>query len=128
MPGQTDRVDRHVTADGFCGRLGRSGRRVDLRLVVQLDDLRPRDVPRRFGREPDHQNGSDREVRRVEDRDTGFLCLASHRVRVPAARSDDARHASLQGSFDVPYDDVWGGEVDHSLGCLELDQVVACLS
>ena len=74
------------------GRLRGSRRRVDLGLVVQLDDLGARDVLRRLGREAHHQDGSDREVRREEDAaDRARARVARPRPSSQPGRPDDAR-------------------------------------
>ena len=63
----------------------RAGGRVELRRVVELDDLRALEVPRGLGGEAHHQHGADREVRRVEDR---------RRPAARAAASTSARRPS----------------------------------
>ena len=62
-----------------------AARRVELAVVVELDDLRPGHVPRRLGGELHHQHGADREVRRDEDVGAGET-LAARRGRTRWSR------------------------------------------
>ena len=108
-PGQAHGVDRHVALHPRRGRLRRPRRRVELRLVVQLDDLGGVEVARGLLGEAHHQHGADREVRREEDRqlrragglvDLGRVPARSCRRRTARRRSsarrmfgDDGRRA-----------------------------------
>ena len=78
-PGKPDRVDRHVAAHAGRCRVRRSGRCVDLRIGVQLDDLRMWERARSLGREAHHQHGAEGEVGRQEARDP---LLARERVEL----------------------------------------------
>ena len=86
-PGQPHGVDRRAVAHRRRRRLRRPRRRVDLRLVVQLDDLRARQVLRRLGGEAHHQHRAEREVRRDEDRPARARAPARPRRSRSAARS-----------------------------------------
>ena len=79
-------------------------RRVELRRVVELDDLGRVEVARRLGGEAHHQHGADREVRREEDRHAGLARRRVHLGRVPPARADDARDAGRERAQDVRHD------------------------
>ena len=118
--GQAHGVDGDVAAHRLRGRLGRTGRRVDLRLVVRLDDLRARQVLRRLRGEAHHQHRAEREVRRVEDGDSSRAALSPTLGEIGAARADDARHAGVDGGLDVRHDRVRRREVDHRVGLAEI--------
>ena len=98
-------------------RRGPAGR-VDLAVVVQLDDLGLRHVPGRLGGELHHQHRADREVRRDEDvarrRSSPASC-----GEVPAGRPDDRVHARRRrrrGRFERR---VGRGEVDDDVDVAE---------
>ncbi len=127
--GQTHGVDSDVAAHCLGGRLGRPGRRIDLRLVVRLDDLRARQVLCRLGGEAHHQHGAEREVRRVEDGDSNSGGALPHLGEIGAGRADDRRHACVDGGFDVRHDSVRRREIDHHVGLAEIvhELVTGCL-
>ena len=99
------------------GRLRRARRRVALRVGVQLDDLRARQHLRRLGREAHHQHRSEREVRRVEERDAA-LPPRARRARVRSAPVVPTTHGTPASSarVDVRRDGVGRREVDRGVG------------
>ena len=54
-----------------------------------------REVPSRLAGEAHHQDGADREVRRVEDGDPGLARPRVGDIEVPAGRADDRRDAAV---------------------------------
>ena len=125
--GQAHGVDRDVAAHRLGGRLGRPGRRIDLRLVVRLDDLCARQVLRCLRGEAHHQHRAEREVRRVEDGDSDSGGALPHLGEIGARRTDDRRDAGIDGGLDVRDDSVRRREVDHHVGLAEIvHELVTC--
>ena len=112
-PGQPHGVDRRVAADQLRGRLRGARRRVLLRLVVELDDLGPREVLR-----PPRARSASSARRRSRSSARRRAAAPSPRAsapssaRVPARRADDARDALLERGADVRRRRVGRREVD----------------
>src|SRR6266508_2591757 len=115
QPWKTHGVDRYVSSHRLRRRLGRSGRRVDLALVVQLYDLRMRQVREGLGREAHHEHRAHCEVRSDEARDP---LLARDEVEscdvigAESRRPHDARYPCAERSLDVRAHGIGTGEVD----------------
>src|SRR6266404_5943720 len=121
--GQANRMDDGIVADERGGRARRARRRVLLRIAVQLDDLRAREVRGGLLREPHHQHGADREVRRDEQAQPAFGCNVVQRLWIPAGRADDARDALLERGAHVRRRSVGRGEVDRGVEAGYIDRV-----
>ena len=127
--GEADRVDRLVDvparlADEVRGALGGPRRRVELAVVVQLDDLALGHVPRGLGGEAHHQHRPDGEVRRHEDVGgpavaPGILGRGAQVVEVEARGPDDRVGAGVEAGPDVRRGGLRGGEVDDDVGSVE---------
>jgi hypothetical protein len=113
------------SAQPFGRGLGRSRRRILLRLRVQLDDLRARQVAGGILGQTHHQHRADREVGSDEQLDTAFFREPVEGLRLPAGRPDDCRNPDLERGLDVVDDDLWGGEIDHRLRFREVYELVA---
>ena len=120
---QPHRVDHRVAADQVGRRLRGAGRRVLLRLVVKLDDLRAREERRRLAREAHHQDRADREVRRDEEPEAALTRERAERHGVPAGRADDARDALLERGADVRRRRLGRREVDRRVESRHVDRV-----
>src|SRR6266404_3706490 len=121
--GQANRMDDGIVADERGGRARRARRRVLLRIAVQLDDLRAREVRGGLLREPHHQHGADREVRRDEQAQPAFGCNVVQRLWIPAGRADNARDALLERGAHVRRRSVGRGEVDRGVEAGHVDRV-----
>ena len=91
------------------------GRRVELRLGVELDDLGAGEDPGGAFGEAHHDDRAEREVRRVEARDARLAREAIELVRVEAGRPDDERDAGLEAAGRVGQHGVRPGEVDRDV-------------
>src|SRR5437588_348455 len=118
--GETDGVDRRVAREERRRRLRGPGGRIPLRLGMELDDLRPRQVPGGLGGEAHHQDSADREVRRDEERHPAVAREPVQPLRVPPGCADDARYPRLEGGAHVPLDHLGRREIDHRLRSLEI--------
>ena len=111
-PREPDRVDRDVAAHALGRRARSARRRVELRVGMQLDDLRRAEDTGRLLREAHHQERATREVRDDETRDTRALGGRDEQVVVEAGRADDERHARVERRLRVAEERVGAGEVD----------------
>ena len=96
---------------------GGPARRVDLAVVVELDDLGLRHVPRRLGGELHHQHRADREVRRDED----VGAAQRRRARPGRTRWSRSPRARRRRPLRARWRPRWSGtrEVDQHVGLLE---------
>ncbi len=120
-PREPDGVDRHVgrpagLGDHARGARGRAGRRVELLVVVELDDLHLRHVLRGLLAELHEQHGPDREVRR--DEHLGAV-RGLHRREVEAGGADHGVHARGDTRLDVAERDIRAGEIDDDVEVTE---------
>ena len=124
-------MDRRIRPHPCGRRLRRARGSVALGLRMELDDLGPReDVRRRFG-EPHHQDGSLREVGRMEARDSFFPRGEVGRVQVESGRPDDDWHACSEAARHIRADCVRRREVDRRVAALRpfgtpVDDLVPC--
>ena len=112
------RMDRNLTAHPRGRRVRRAGGSVELRVCVQLDDLRMRERPGRFGREPHHEHRSEREVRGHEACNPSIASLLIEIGKVvcrESRRSDHARDAGGESGDGVPLHRGGGSEVDRGV-------------
>src|SRR5205823_448202 len=70
---------------------------------------------------------ADCEVRRVKAPNPPLSRRRVHARVVEAGRPDHARNSTLERSPNVRLDGVGNGEIDHCLGPVDLDELVACL-
>ncbi len=94
--GKAHRVDRDTLAHPRRRGLRRPGRRIELRLGVELDDRGARERSRSLFGEAHHQHSAEGEVRRVEARHIGPARQAVELVRVESGRPHDKRHPGLE--------------------------------
>jgi hypothetical protein len=118
---QPHRVDRLVDVaagrvDQLLGALGGARGRVELAVVVQLDDLALGHVRRDRLRHLHQQHGADREV--GGDEAVGARCLGScpGGVEVEAGGADDGVDAGLEAGPHVAERGIGDGEVDDDVG------------
>ena len=116
--GQPHRVDRRLRSAAG-GRHQHGGpsrgaaRRVELAVVVELDDLRLGHVARGLGREAHHQHRADREVRRDQHPRAGLRdTRTAQLLQIEARRPDHDVHARLDALQGVRQRDVGAREVD----------------
>ena len=94
-PREADGVDRHVAVHELGRALRRPGGRVELAVVVELDDLGAGHEARRLGGEAHHQHRADGEVRGGEDVGGRAARAGPERVelgRVEPGRAQDDVH------------------------------------
>ena len=112
-----------ASRDQLRGALRRARGRVELAVVVELDDLALGHVLRRLGwRSLHHQHGADREVRGDEAvaRSPPRRSAASRSSsRSKPVRADDGVDAGVEARADVVERRVGGGEVDDDVGVVE---------
>ena len=115
---QSHRVDLRVGSHPGGGRFGGARRRIALGVVVELHDLGAREHLRRLLGETHHEDGSLREVRRVEARDTGLVRCCVHGCAVEARSPDHDGHGGCEAPLDVGSDGLGPGEVHRRVTAL----------
>ena len=104
--------------DHGCRLHGRARWRIELLVVVELDDFDVRHVLRRLLAHDHHEHGANGEIRRNECRRVirlGKLCdVCFLRVR-QARRADDRRHMRCERGLDVFKHDIGPREINHDV-------------
>src|SRR4051794_11567065 len=111
-------MDRHVPRNRLGGRLRSARGRIDLRLVVKLDDLRLGEILRGLGGKAHHQHCSHSEVRRNEAADDPPPPELVERAEIRGPHpglAAGARDARLEAALDVPSHHVRAREVDRGI-------------